>query len=122
MAVKRIAAETLIELAIGTIRTELAPGTGTSTDGERTYATAMVVNALEIARREVLSEGDSAQWKLLDTVYHDGEGNMRQLAADIRAGTINETDNSGLGQQLLAVIESELQIRNPRFLASRRAG
>lgn len=114
MAIKRIAAETLIELAIGTIRAELSSGG----DGDRKYAAAMVVNALEIARREILSDGDSAQWTLLDTVYNDGEGSMRQLATDIRSASINETDNPGLGVKLLAIIDAELAVRNPRFLAS----
>ena len=114
--VKRVAAETLIELAAATVRDELAPQLGP--DGR--YAAAMVVSALEIARREILADGDAALWKLLDSLYEEGEGTARQLALDIRTGTVSEAKRPGLGRELLAVLEAELAIRNPRFLASRK--
>lgn len=114
MAVKRIAAETLIELAVATLREELAPELPA---GSR-YGAAMVANALEIARREILADGETAHWALLDSIY-EGDGSARQLAADIRSGNISDTSHPDLRQRLRAVVVDELRVRNPRFLASR---
>ena len=114
---KRISAETLIELAIATLRTELAP----HLPADKRYAAAMVVNALEIARREIKADGEMGVWQLLDTLYDDGEGSPKQLAGDIRSGAVSETTTPGLGAKLAAIVTAELEIRNPRFLAGRRA-
>ena len=115
MAVKRIDAKSLIELVITTLRHELAP----HLPPEKRYAAAMAANALEIARREVLADGDAARWELLDTVYDEGEGTLRQLAADIRDGSVSEATLPGLGQRLLGLLEADLRISNPGFLSSR---
>ena len=113
---KRISAETLIELAIATVRDGLAP----SLPADKRYDAAMVVNALEIARREMKAEGEMLLWPLLDQLYDDGEGSPKLLASDIRLGTCSEATTPGLGQQLLDIVTAELELRNPRFLAARR--
>ena len=113
---KRISADALIELAIATLKAELMP----QLPAEQRYEAAMVINALEIARREYKTEGDTPLWPLLDELYDDGEGDPKRLALDIRLGTVSETENPGLGDKLLAIVGNELAIRNPRFLAQRR--
>ena len=45
-----------------------------------------------------------------------GEGNVKQLAVDIRTGEVSEAKTPGLGQHLLALLEAELAVANPRFL------
>lgn len=115
MAVRRISAETLIELAVAALTTEVMPGLAP----DRRYAAAMITNALHIARREIASEGEAAQWTLLDALYDDGNGTMQLLATDIRAGRITERTTPGLRSKLRAVVVSELKIRNPRFLEGR---
>lgn len=117
MAVKRISAEALIELALATVRTELMP----ALPPDQRYAAAMVAHALEIARREVGTDIETPIWSLLDQLYDSGEGNARKLAADIRSGEVSEVHNPGLGTNLRAVLEAELAISNPRFLAARKA-
>ncbi len=115
MAVKRISAENLINLAVETLRGELQP----SLPSEQRYTAAMIANALEIARREILTDGESARWELLDDLYPEGDGDMRQLAADIRSGKVNAARMPDLHQRLRATLIEELRIRNPRFLESR---
>jgi hypothetical protein len=115
MAGKRISAETLIELAIATLEAELAP----ALPAEKRYTAAMLANALGIARREILTDGESAQWKLLDALYDDGEGTLGQLAADIRTGRISDRTHPDIASRLGAFVVAELEIRNPRFLKSR---
>ena len=67
---RRISAESLIELAITTLRTEVAPHLAP----EHRYQAAMVVRALEIARREVLTDGDQARFDVLDRrIYGETE-------------------------------------------------
>ena len=112
MAVKRIAADALLELALATLRQELAP----CLPADKRYAAAMVANALEIARREIATEADTPLWPLLDELYEPGEGSPQELAKDIRAGTVSETATPGLGAKLLRVLEAELAIANPRFV------
>lgn len=116
MAVKRISAESLIELAVGTLRGELQP----NLPPEQRYTAAMIANALEIARREILTDGETARWELLDELYPEGDGNMERLAADIRSGTVNAARTPDLHQRLRAILIEELRIRNPRFLKSRQ--
>lgn len=116
MAVKRIAAETLIELAVETLRSELQP----VLPSEHRYTAAMIANALEIARREILMEGETARWELLDEVYPQGDGDMKQLALDIRSGKVDGTKVPDLRKKLRAILIEELTIRNPRFLKTRQ--
>jgi hypothetical protein len=113
---KRISADSLIELALATLRTELMP----NLPAEKRYEAAMVANALEIARREYKVESDTPLWPLLDELYDDGDGSPKQLAFDIRKGTFSEAENHGLGDKLLAMVRNELEVRNPRFLAGRK--
>ena len=112
---KKLNAETLIALAAETLKSEIVPGLS---PGQR-YAAAMIAHALDVARREITTTDDAALWAILDEVYDDGEGNARRLADDIRAGTISETTNPGLGQKLRATLIAELKVRNPRFLRQR---
>ena len=116
MAVKRISAESLIELAVETLRGELQP----NLTSEQRYTAAMIANSLEIARREILTDGETARWELLDDVYPDGNGDMKQLAIDIRSGKVNAAKIPDLHQRLRAILVEELHIRNPRFLKSRQ--
>lgn len=116
MALKRISAETLIELAVATLRSELQPSLP---PGQR-YTAAMIANALEIARREILAEGETARWDLLDEIYPEGDGDMKRLALDIRTGKVNTTNKPDLHERLRAILVEELRVRNPRFLKSRQ--
>ncbi len=118
MAVKRIAVETLIELAIETLRRDLQA----SLPPEQRYRAAMIASALEIARREILTDGESAQWELLDYVYDDGEGTLERLSADIRSGKVNTKTQPRLVDRLRAMVVGELRVRNPQFLKSRGIG
>lgn len=115
MAVKRLSAETLIAAALDALRSEVGP----ALPADKRYTLAMVQNALEIARRELLVDGESAQWKLLDEIYDDGEGSATKLAADIRRGAVSEATHKGLADRLRALVIEELKVKNPRFLAAR---
>lgn len=115
MAMRRIAPDSLLELAIATLRDELVP----ALPADKRYAAAMLVNALEISRREIASDVDQPMWKLLDEYYDDGDGTPKKLAADIRSGIVGESTRPGVGQLLLDILESELAITNPKFLAGR---
>lgn len=112
MAVKRITADTLLDLAVAMLREELAP----SLPADKRYAAAMVANAIEIARREIATDVEAPAWALLDELYEPGEGNPRQLSKDIRTGTVSEAANPGLGRSLLGILDAELAIKNPRFV------
>lgn len=112
---RRINAESLIELVILALRTEIAP----NLPREQRYAAAMVASALEIARREILTDGEAAAWKLLDTVYDDGEGSLGDLARDIRSGKISEKSHPGLEDGLREMLLAELAIRNPKAVPRR---
>ncbi len=112
MRTRRLSADNLIALAVTTLRSEIAP----SLPADKRYTAAMIANALEIARREVLSEGDEAQWALLDKVYEEGEGTLPQLAADIRDGTVSETTLPTLAEDLRKLLLAELKIANPKKL------
>lgn len=115
MTAKGKAPEDLIALAIEMLRAELQP----ALPADKRYAAAMITNALEIARREILAAEEAAQLQLLDHFYEDGDGTMAQLATDIRKGTIGEQTHSDLRRRLRAHLVAELKVRNPRFLASR---
>ncbi|MEM6496900.1 MAG: DUF6285 domain-containing protein [Pseudomonadota bacterium] len=111
----KIAAETLIELAIQTLKTEVRDHVGA--DGR--YPLAMSVNALETARREILCEPEAATWALLDDLYDDGEGSLKELAKDIRVGTINDESHPQLRERLEKHLIAELEVRNPGALKAR---
>lgn len=115
MTAKGKASEDLIGLAIETLKTELQP----ALPADKRYAAAMVLNALEIARREIMAAEDAVQLELLDAFYEDGDGTMQQLAADIRSGDISEKSHADLRRRLRAHLVAELKVRNPRFLVSR---
>src|SRR3989337_1642490 len=112
MKAKRIAAETLIEVAANTVRDELAG----SLPADKRYIAAMVAKALEIARREILTDGEGAQWALLDKLYDDGEGTLAQLALDIRSGKFSDKTHPDLAARLRKLVVGELEVRNPGFL------
>lgn len=116
---RRIHAPTLIELATNTLKNEIQPAK--SLDGSQRYALAMAISALRIARAEVISEPDAAQWALLDSIYDDGEGSMKQLARDIRDKTINDETHPNLRQRLEKLLIAELEVRNPAALKGRNA-
>jgi Domain of unknown function (DUF6285) len=113
--VKRLSAETLIALATETLKAELVP----HLPADQRYTAAMIANALDIARREITTADEAPLWAILDQVYDDGDGDPKQLAADLRAGTVSEATHPGLGAKLRAVVVAELKVRNPRFLRSR---
>jgi hypothetical protein len=114
---RRINAESLIELAVNTLQTEIRPAIAP----EARYALAMTVAALETARRELLSDSDAAQWTLLDYVYDDGEGTLDQLTKDITSGTVSDATHAELRQRLEHLLVAELEVRNPRALKGRVA-
>lgn len=111
----RISAETLIELAIQTLRTDVRD----NLSGEGRYPLAMTINALETARREIMCEPEAATWALLDEIYDDGEGSLKELAKDIRAGTITDDTHPQLRARLEKHLIAELEVRNPRALKGR---
>lgn len=112
---RRIGSESLLALAIKTLRTEIQP----VLPAERRYELAMTVRALEIARREIQAESDAATWQLLDTIYDDGEGTLDMLSADIRTGKVSDETHPELRGLLERFLLSELEIRNPRALKQR---
>ncbi|MFY0615261.1 MAG: hypothetical protein JXQ99_27280 [Hyphomicrobiaceae bacterium] len=116
---RRIHAPTLIELSIASLKSEIQ--TQKSLNGEQRYALAMAINALSIARNEIIGEPDAAQWQLLDHIYDDGEGTMKQLARDIRTKAVNETTHPDLRQRLETLLVAELEVRNPAALRRRAA-
>ena len=115
MAVKRIAAETLIELAVETLRKEIQP----ILPSEHRYTAAMIANALEIVRREILMDGETACWNLLDEVYPEGDGDMKKLALDIRSGRVNAKTVPDLHKKLRAIVVEELTIAGKTRKATR---
>ena len=112
---RHINADTLLELALHTLRGELAP----ALPADQRYAAAMVANALEIAQRGNASDAEAVRWELLDKLYDDGEGSLKQLAADIRAGEIDDASHPDLAERLRRLVISELKISNPRFIRAR---
>ena len=116
---RRIHAPTLIELSIETLQNDIQ--SQKSLSGTQRYALAMAINALNIARIEILGEPDAAQWHLLDQIYTDGEGSMKQLAGDIRSKAVNDETHPGLRRQLETLLVAELEVRNPAALKRRAA-
>ena len=116
---RRIHAPTLIELSIQALKNDIQAQK--SLDGGQRYALAMAINALNIARAEIISEPDAAQWQILDYIYDDGEGSMKQLAQDIRSKNISEESHPDLRQRLETLLVAELEVRNPAALKKRAA-
>lgn len=114
---KRINAPNLIELAISTLKDEIQ-GQRALGAGKR-YKLAMVIRALEIARGEILSEPEAAQWQLLDDIYDEGDGTLEKLARDIRAKKVTEQTHEGLRKRLEQILIAELETRNPAALKAR---
>ncbi len=115
MATKKFTPETLLALATETLKAELLP----SLPADKRYTAAMIINALDIARRGITTTDEAPLFAILDTVYDDGDGNPTDLARDIRAGKISEATHPGLALKLRALVIAELKVRNPRFLRSR---
>ena len=115
MAAKAKDAEALLDLAIETLKAEISP----ALPADKRYAVAMITNALEIARREIGTAEEAQDLVLLDAFYEDGDGTLKQLAADIRKGEIAEDKQPDLRLRLRAHLVTELKVRNPRFLQSR---
>lgn len=114
---RRINAQTLIELSIETLRGDIQKRS--SLGATERYALAMVLRALSTARAEIINEPEAAHWQLLDHVYDDGEGSMQQLARDIRTKTISDATHPDLRKRLETLLVSELEVRNPTALKSR---
>jgi enoyl-CoA hydratase/carnithine racemase len=114
---KRINAPNLIELAIDTLRGGMQ-GQRALGPKER-YELAMVIRALQIARGEILSEPEAAQWALLDEIYDDGDGTPEKLARDIRSKTVTDATYDGLRKGLERILLAELETRNPAAIRSR---
>lgn len=113
--IKRLTPETMIALAVETLKAEIVP----HLPADKRYQAAMIVNALDIARREITTTDESPLWALLDQVYDDGDGNVQQLVIDIRSGKVSEASHPGLGAKLRNLLVAELKAKNPRFLRSR---
>jgi len=117
--VRHIHAPTLIELTIDTLKRDIQNQPVLA--GQQRYALAMAINALGIARAEILGEPEADVWQLLDHIYDSGEGSMRQLAHDIRTNTINDETHPDLRQRLETLLVAELEVRNPSALKQRAA-
>jgi Domain of unknown function (DUF6285) len=117
--VRRIHAPTLIELSIDTLKNEFQKQSSLS--GSQRYSLAMVINALRTARAEIISEPDAAQWQLLDYIYDDGEGSVKQLARDIRSKAVSDETHHDLRHRLETLLVAELETRNPKALKQRAA-
>ena len=116
---RRIHAPTLIELSIETLKNDIQ--SQNSLDGGQRYALAMASNALSIARAEIISEPDAAQWQILDHIYDDGEGSMKQLAKDVRGKAVRDGSPPDLRKRLETLLVAGLEVRNPVALKRRAA-
>ena len=116
---RRIHAPTLIELSIETLKNEIQ--SQSVLDGPQRYALAMAISALNIARAEILGEPEAAQWQLLDYIYDDGEGSMKQLAQHIRSKAVSDETYPDLRHRLETLLVTELEVRNPAALKQRAA-
>ena len=114
---RRINAASLIELSIETLKKDIQSQNALGSS-ER-YAVAMVINALQIAKAEIISEPEAAAWQLLDYIYDDGEGSMAQLAKHIRSRAVSDETYPDLRQRLETLLVNELEVRNPAALKAR---
>ncbi|MGI9423344.1 MAG: DUF6285 domain-containing protein [Hyphomicrobiaceae bacterium] len=113
---RRLSGEALIDLAIQTLKADVREHLAS----DARYALAMSISALEIARREWLSDPESRQWELLDNIYDDGDGSLAKLGRDIRDGTVNDVTHPDLRQLLERLLVAELEVRNPQALKERQ--
>lgn len=114
---RRINAASLIDLSIDTLKNDIQ--TQKSLGSSERYALAMVVSALQMAKAEIISEPEAAHWQLLDYIYDDGEGSMKQLAKHIRSKAVSDETYSDLRHRLETLVISELEVRNPALLKER---
>ena len=117
MKTQRLGAEALLDLVTEALMGQLVP----ALPADKKYLAAMVLNAVEIARRELDGEAETAQFALLDRVYDDGDGTVAQMAADIRTGDVSDDKFADLRNLLRANLIAELKVRNPRYLKARGA-
>ena len=108
-------ADALLDLVAETLRNDIAP----TLSPELRYAAAMMGNAIDIVRRELAGEAETAEFALLDAVYDDGDGTMQQLAKDIRSRQVSARTHPALPKLLRAQVIAELKVRNPRLLKAR---
>ncbi len=104
-------ARALLDIAVATYADEIIP----ALPKEKRYVGAMVANALGAAHRR-LTHGDPDD-ALVKTL---GADDMASLAGSIRSGDISDSSYKGLGDALMAYLEAELAITNPRFLKRRK--
>jgi hypothetical protein len=112
MSGNTLGADALLDLVTEALKTEIAP----TLAPDKRYLAAMIVNALEIARRDIAGEAEEAQFALLDSVYDDGDGTLQRLAKEIREGDVTDAKFPELRKRLRAHVIAELKVRNPRFL------
>ena len=105
-------AEELLAIVLSTCRDEILPGLAAN----KRYTLAMIASAIGIAERR-LTHGDPAK-ALLEALDADS---LEALARAIRSGGISDASHDRLSTHLLAYLQAELAISNPKFLA-RRAG
>lgn len=104
-------ARAFLHIARETYRQEIAPGLAK----EKRYAGAMVASALAVAQRR-LELADPAH----DLLEATGAKDMDTLAKAIRSGEITDETHGTLATDLLAYVEAELAITNPKFLERRK--
>lgn len=115
MRYRTIGPEALLDLAAATLRDELLA----ALPADKRYVGAMLANAIDIARRGIADEAETARFELLDDIYDDGDGTLAQLARDIRSGSITAKGHTDLPARLEKMLIAELAVANPRFLAAR---
>ena len=115
MTTGKLGPDALLDIVQDMLRNEISP----VLPPEKRYAAAMMINALDIARRAITNEDETADFALLDAIYDDGDGTMQRLAADIRSGAVDANNHPDLLHMLKAQLISELKVRNPRALKSR---
>ncbi len=103
-------AEALLAIVLSTCQDEILPGLAAN----KRYTLAMIANAIGIAERALThaDPGDALVTAL------DVES-LEVLARAIRSGRISDTSHEGLGAHLLAYLQAELAITNPKLLARR---
>lgn len=112
MAHARLGAEALLDLVADALKTDIGP----ALPADKRYLVAMLANAIDIARRDIAGEAETAEFALLDVVYDDGDGTQQRLAADIRKGKVTDAKFPDLRKRLREHVVAELKVRNPRFL------
>lgn len=104
-------ARAYLDIAHETYMQEIAP----SLPKEKRYAGAMIASALAVAQRR-LSHADPAH----DLLEATGASDLDRLAKAIRSGEITDETRKSLAADLMAYVEAELAITNPKFLERRK--